>query len=70
MNSKTKSIIKTVTWRLTATLTTMILVYLFTGELKMAGTVASFEVFIKMALYYLHERAWLRVKVNEPEYHI
>lgn len=31
----------------------------------MAGTVAFFEVFIKMLLYYLHERMWEKVKVKE-----
>tara|TARA_Y100001933_G_C18674697_1_gene428407 strand:+ start:161 stop:376 length:216 start_codon:yes stop_codon:yes gene_type:complete len=65
MNSKRKSIFKTVTWRFTATLTTLILVYILSGELKTAGTVAFFEVFIKMFIYYLHERAWEKVKVDD-----
>ncbi|CAH2214600.1 DUF2061 domain-containing protein [Tepidibacter aestuarii] len=65
MTGKRKSFLKTITWRFTATLTTLILVYLLSGELKVAGTVAFFEVFIKMLLYYLHERMWEKVKVKE-----
>jgi len=71
MNSKRKSLFKTITWRITATLTTLILVLILSGELKMAGTVAFFEVFIKMAIYYYHERAWEKVKTSdEVEYYI
>lgn len=70
MSTKQISILKSFTWRLTATLTTLILVYLLSGEIKIAGTVASIEVFIKMFLYYVHERLWLKVKIKEAEYHI
>ena len=71
MTSKGKTILKTITWRITATTTTLILVYLLSGELKTAGTVAFFEFFIKMFIYYVHERTWEKVNDrNAIEYHI
>jgi len=71
MNSKKKSIIKTITWRIIATLTTLILVFIMSGEIETAGKVAFFELFIKMGIYYYHERAWEKVKINDGvEYNI
>ena len=58
MTNKKRSLFKTLTWRITATATTLLLVYLTTGELKAAGLVAGFEIIVKTSLYYFHERAW------------
>lgn len=52
------SIAKSVSWRIVGTIDTMVISYIITGELKMALSIGSFEVFSKMALYYFHERAW------------
>lgn len=53
--------VKAVTWRVIATTTTMLLVYIFTGELDLSLWVGFFDVFMKLAFYFLHERAWDRV---------
>ena len=60
--TRTRTVVKTVSWRTVATLDTFIIGYLVTGSFAWAGTIASFEVITKMVIYYLHERAWLRVK--------
>jgi uncharacterized membrane protein len=39
--SKRRSALKTISWRLLATLTTAALVYIFTGEIKLAASAAS-----------------------------
>ncbi len=59
---RTRSIIKTVTWRAIATMTTIILVYIFTGRIDWAITVGGIEVFLKLLFYYLHERVWGKIK--------
>lgn len=64
MDSKKKSLLKTITWRITASTTTLLLVYIMSGELKIAGTIAFMEIFIKMLVYYLHERIWENIDVN------
>lgn len=57
-DSNLKSIFKTISWRIVGTLDTMVIAYLITGELAMAASIGSVEVFTKMILYYFHERFW------------
>ena len=57
-----RSLAKTISWRALGSLDTLLLGYLFTGSLKMAGSIASTEVITKVALYYFHERGWTHVK--------
>ena len=56
-----RSILKTISWRIIATLTTAGLVYLFTGQLFLAAEVGLLEAVLKMFFYCLHERVWGRV---------
>ncbi|RXJ79870.1 DUF2061 domain-containing protein [Arcobacter sp. F2176] len=68
-----RSIVKTISWRTVGTLDTMIISYFITGDLVMAASIGSIEVFTKMILYYFHERAWNKIsfgKVKEPDYQI
>jgi uncharacterized membrane protein len=53
-----RSLAKTISWRITATVTTMLLVFIFTGQLILSLSVGVIEVIVKMIFYYLHERAW------------
>ena len=59
-DAHTKSLAKTITWRITATTTTMIAVYLLTGQIGLSLGVGALEGSAKLVLYYLHERLWLR----------
>lgn len=54
------SVMKTLSWRLIGTMDTMIISYVITGKLDVAIGIGGVEVFSKMILYYLHERAWLK----------
>jgi len=62
-----KSLLKTLSWRVVGTLDTMTISYVITGELKMALSIGSIEVFSKMILYYFHERLWTKVKGFEDK---
>jgi uncharacterized membrane protein len=53
-----RSVIKSITWRALATLTTITLVYLFTGDLTISLEIGAIEVVAKLLIYYFHERAW------------
>jgi adenylylsulfate kinase len=64
-NSRT--LFKTITWRVTATLTTISLVYIFTGRIDTALEIGFIEVFAKMLFYYLHERGWDKVPWGKTE---
>ncbi|MFZ5946478.1 MAG: DUF2061 domain-containing protein [Stygiobacter sp.] len=70
-----RSIIKSLTWRLTGSIDTTIISYLLTGDYKIALSIGGIEIFTKIILYYLHERIWNKIKFgkeqkSEPEYHI
>ncbi len=60
--SKKRTLAKTITWRIFASLITMGLVFFFTGEWILSLGVGVTEVFIKMLGYYIHERTWNKVK--------
>ena len=60
-DQKMRSIAKTVSWRAIATFTTMAIVFGATGEFALSLGVGAVEVVTKMALYYGHERVWMRL---------
>lgn len=61
MESKRRSFLKVISWRLTATLTTMLISFFITGNVDMALKIGVFEVVSKIVLQYLHERLWTKV---------
>ncbi len=67
IETKTRSIIKSVSWRILATLTTIVLVYIFIGDTKIALSVGGIEVFLKMLIYFLHERGWEKIRFGRRE---
>ena len=58
--SRIRHIVKTITWRLVASITTFSLVYLFTGDINKATWLMASEIVLKLLLYYAHERAWFK----------
>ena len=56
------SLLKTISWRIVGTIDTITISYIVTGQIKSALSIGGFEVFSKMVLYYLHERAWNRAR--------
>ena len=63
-----RSIAKTFSWRILATLTTMALVFAGTGHFEIAISIGVAEFFIKMIVYYGHERAWARIPWGLEQY--
>ena len=55
-----KSVMKTMSWRVIATTTTFVISWIVTGSVLAGGVIASIEFWAKLALYYVHERAWSR----------
>ncbi|MCH8331404.1 MAG: DUF2061 domain-containing protein [Bacteroidetes bacterium] len=72
-DSQGRSILKTMTWRVIATITTFILAYtIFSNTgcpevLEKSTMVAGLELVTKLTLYYFHERGWQLVKWGRPE---
>ena len=58
--SKTRSILKAISWRIVGTLDTMALGWLITGSPLMGLKIGGLELITKFVLYYFHERIWLQ----------
>lgn len=65
--SNARTLVKTISWRITATLTTTFLVYIFTGQIRTAIEVGMLEMVAKLVFYYVHERLWDKVKFGRYE---
>ena len=68
-----RTLAKTLTWRLIAFVTTIVVVYLYSKDVKESITIGLVANLLKMGFYYFHERVWNRSsfgRVKEPEYSI
>ncbi|MHB8782401.1 MAG: DUF2061 domain-containing protein [Desulfobacteria bacterium] len=64
---------KTISWRVVATIITGIVTYFLTERLDFAVTVGLADTGVKFFTYYAHERIWTRIsygKVRPLEYEI
>ena len=61
-DSPQRSLLKALSWRFLATLTTMIIIYYVSGSLDWALVGGAFDVVVKLILYYLHERLWTNIQ--------
>ena len=62
-----RSIAKGFSWRLFATTTTVIIVYIFFGRLDLAIAAGIIETISKVLLYYAHEKIWQRVRWGKKQ---
>lgn len=69
-DTKARSLIKGISWRIIGTIDTFLLAYLFFGKLNLALPIAITEVFTKIILYFLHERIWNEVRWGREKNHI
>lgn len=62
METGTRSLVKTIVWRVIATLTTWAVVYMFTGTIAGSLKITLVAAALSMLAYYIHERIWNAVK--------
>ena len=61
-DSHARSLIKTISWRITGSLSTFVISYAILGNFAVAGSIALLQITANTVLYYIHERIWSRVK--------
>ena len=61
-DSSKRSLVKTVTWRITGSGATFLIAYLLIGSFALAGIIGVTQLVSNTVLYYLHERLWNKVK--------
>lgn len=54
----TRSLVKTISWRITGSAATFIISYAILGNLTLSGTIAAIQLTANTILYFLHERVW------------
>ena len=57
-----RSVVKVASWRFFGTLDTIIISLFWTGDYTKALAIGGTEVVTKIALFWLHERIWLKIK--------
>lgn len=59
-----RSLSKAISWRITGSLDTVLLAWLFTRSVDTALAIGLTEVLTKTLLYYWHERAWSKISLG------
>lgn len=73
METRSRTIYKSLTWRVTALVITTTVVWFATHKLELAASIGLIDTAIKLGAYYAHERCWLKVrfgKLRPPDYQI
>ena len=60
-DTKKRTMAKTITWRITASLTTFLIAWMLTGDILIGASIGSMEAIAKLFLYYFHERIWINI---------
>ena len=60
--TKTRTVVRMLTYRITAWLFTIFWTYLFTDDVEVATGFATVLHILLSIDYYIHERIWLRIK--------
>ena len=58
MDCKKRTLIKSLSWKIAGSLSLVLLTYLTTESLKVAGIIAILQFIITFFLYFVHERVW------------
>jgi len=73
LETRSRTIIKSLTWRVVALVITTTVVWVATRKMELAASVGLADTAIKLVVYYAHERCWLKVhfgKLRPPDYQI
>ena len=73
MESHFRTVLKTLTWRVTALAIITAVAWVITDEVKLAAEIGIADTLIKLFAYYGHERIWLKLSFGRqkpPDYAI
>ncbi|MDD5458141.1 MAG: DUF2061 domain-containing protein [Phycisphaerae bacterium] len=67
MDSHFRSICKSVSWRIWATLITFFISWLLTGKFETAASIGLLDSVIKIGMFYGHERLWNNINIGRKK---
>jgi uncharacterized membrane protein len=56
-----RSLLKSISWRIIGSSTTLLIAFLLTGSITVAGSIAINQFIANTILYFLHERIWNKI---------
>ena len=57
-----RSLVKTISWRITGSGATFLISYAISGDFGIAGSIAVIQMFANTLLYFAHERIWNKIR--------
>jgi uncharacterized membrane protein len=60
--TKSRSIVKSFSYRVFGTLSSFLVVYVITGRADLSALIAFWETVVKVYIYYVHERLWNKIQ--------
>ena len=60
-DSPRRSLVKTISWRITGSGATFLISYIISGNFAIASTIAITQIIANTVLYFIHERIWNKI---------
>lgn len=60
-DSSIRSIAKTLSWRVVATIASFVVSYIITGNIMLSSSIAGSQIIVQTVLYMVHERIWNKI---------
>ena len=62
MDSIVRSLVKTISWRLTGTFCTFLISFIILGDITISSKIALIQLIFNTIMFYIHERIWNIIK--------
>lgn len=66
--TKLRSLLKSISWRIIATLITTTVAYFLTGKIDTALEIGGLDMIIKLTVYFFHERLWGKIPIGRKSH--
>jgi adenylylsulfate kinase len=71
VETRVRSIAKALSYRFFGSLSTVAVIFVLTGDIKVSSLGGALDAIVKIGLYFLHERLWAKIpfgRVKAAEY--
>ena len=62
MDTIVRSLVKTISWRLTGTFCTFLISFIILGDITISSKIALIQLILNTIMFYIHERIWNIIK--------
>ncbi|HEX3697902.1 MAG TPA: DUF2061 domain-containing protein [Polyangia bacterium] len=73
LESRKRSMVKSLSWRILAGIITGCVAMVMTGQLEFAAKIGLADTSVKLLIYFLHERIWNKIpygRATTPDYEV